>query len=152
MTFAAFAIGFFAGLRSLTPPALVAWAAALGWLNIEGFLSFMGSTPAVAIFTLLAIAELVADKLPQTPARTAPIGLVARLASGALCGACIAAATGQSTIFGSGIAEIGAVAGTFGGYQARRRLTAGGSVPDVAVAMLEDLVAVFGSLWVVTRG
>ena len=65
------AIGFVAGLRSLTAPAAVSWAVHLGWLNLQGSpLAFMGSTAAVAIFTFLALAELVADKLPMTPNRT----------------------------------------------------------------------------------
>ena len=33
----ALGIGFAAGLRSLTPPAVVAWAAHLGWLNLKQF-------------------------------------------------------------------------------------------------------------------
>ena len=65
-------IGFFAGLRSLTAPAATAWAVYLGWLKLEGSLALMGSVAAVAAFTLLAIVELVADKLPRTPSRTAP--------------------------------------------------------------------------------
>ena len=32
----AFLIGFFAGLRSLTAPAVTAWAVHLGWLKLEG--------------------------------------------------------------------------------------------------------------------
>lgn len=52
-------IGIVAGLRSLTAPAAVSWAAHLGWLNLRGSsLSFMGSTLAVAIFSILAIGEL----------------------------------------------------------------------------------------------
>jgi uncharacterized membrane protein len=59
-------IGFVAGLRSLTAPAAVSWAAHLGWLDLQGSpLAFMGSTAAVAIFSMLALAELVADKLPR---------------------------------------------------------------------------------------
>ena len=55
----AFAIGIVTGLRSMTAPAAVAWAARLGWLHLQGTpLSFMGSTVAVAIFTLFALAEL----------------------------------------------------------------------------------------------
>ena len=65
-------IGFFAGLRSLTAPAASAWAVYLRWLNLEGSLALMGSVAAVAAFTLLALVELVADKLPRTPSRTAP--------------------------------------------------------------------------------
>src|SRR3981081_4934201 len=79
----AFVIGIIAGLRSLTAPAVVAWAAQRGWLNLHGTsLSFMGSTAAVAIFTVLAVVELVADQLPCTPARTKPPGLIARILLG----------------------------------------------------------------------
>src|SRR5258707_1292175 len=80
----AFGIGLIAGLRSLTAPAMVAWAAHRGWLNLQGSsLSFMGSTPAVAAFTILAVIELVADQLPLTPGRTKPPGLISRVL---LCG------------------------------------------------------------------
>ena len=81
----ALGIGFVAGLRSLTPPAVVAWAAHLGWLNLNNSaLAFMGSTIAVVIFSLLAVLELVGDVLPQTPKRTAPLPLMARILMGPL--------------------------------------------------------------------
>ena len=51
----------------------------------------MGSTGAVVIFTLLALLELGVDKLPWTPARTAPPGLISRIIFGGLSGACLAA-------------------------------------------------------------
>src|SRR6185369_2843740 len=94
----AFLIGLFAGLRSLTAPAITAWAAYLGWLKLERPLSLIGSLPSVIIFTVLAVAELVADKLPNTPSRTAPVGLIARIVTGGLTGACIAAAGRQSAL------------------------------------------------------
>ena len=83
----ALCIGVVAGLRSLTAPAVVAWAAHLGWINLHGSpLAFMGSPWAVGVFTVLALGELVADLLPSTPARTAPVGLSARIVTGALAG------------------------------------------------------------------
>src|SRR6266540_368756 len=91
----AFLIGFFAGLRSLTAPAATAWAAYLGWLKLERPLALISSLPAVAIFTLLAIVELVADKLPQIPSRTSTPGLIARIVMGGLAGACVSAGGGQ---------------------------------------------------------
>ena len=97
----AFLIGFFGGLRALTPPAATAWAVYLGWLKLERPLALIGSLPAVAIFTLLAVVELVADKLPQTPSRTAPPGLIARIVMGGLTGACIAAAGAQGIVLGA---------------------------------------------------
>jgi len=61
----AFGVGVAAGLRSLSPPAVVAWAAHLGWLNLsDSPLRFMASTIAVVIFSLLAVFELIADLLP----------------------------------------------------------------------------------------
>src|SRR6476469_10777254 len=93
----AFAMGIVAGLRSLTAPAVVAWGAHLGWLNLhDSPLAFMGSTTAVAVFSLLAIGELIADKLPMTPKRTAPAPLIARIVTGGLCGASLFAAVGKS--------------------------------------------------------
>jgi hypothetical protein len=51
----------------------------LGWLKLEGLRALIGSIPSVAIFTLLAVVELVADKLPRTPSRTSPPGLIPRI-------------------------------------------------------------------------
>jgi uncharacterized membrane protein len=67
----AIGIGIVAGLRAMTAPAAISWAAHLGWLHLQGSrLSFMGSAIAVAIFTLGAIGELINDQLPKTPPRT----------------------------------------------------------------------------------
>ncbi len=147
----AFLIGLFAGLRSLTPPAVTAWATYLGWLKLQRPLALIGSLPAVIVLTLLALAELVADKLPQTPSRTAPVGLIARVVTGGLTGACVAAAGAGSALLGALLGVVGAVAGAFAGYQARTRLVKALGVPDVFVALLEDLIAIGGSLWVVSR-
>src|SRR6201985_817501 len=69
-----FLIGVVTGLRSLTGPAVTSWAAHLGWLSLIGTpMYFMSSIITVTIFTLLAVVELVADQLPSTPARTAPV-------------------------------------------------------------------------------
>ena len=81
----AFAIGIVAGLRSMTAPAVTAWAAHLGRLNLQNSaLAFMGSMWAAGIFTLAALGELVADKLPMTPARTKPGPLAGRSVMGGL--------------------------------------------------------------------
>ncbi len=148
----AFGIGIIAGLRSLTAPAVVAWAALRGWLNLHGTsLSFMGSTAAVAIFTVLAVVELVADQLPSTPARTKPPGLIARILLGGLSGAAIALAGGQSAAVGACLGAVGGIVGAFVGYQVRTRLVQALKVPDIVIAVLEDLVAIAGALFSVTR-
>jgi uncharacterized membrane protein len=147
-----FGIGIVAGLRSLTAPAVVAWAAHLGWINLQGSaLSFMGSTWAVAILTVLALVELVADQLPTTPARTAAVGLSARIVTGALSGACLAVAGGAALWLGALLGAIGGVAGAFGGYYARVGLVRGLRVPDFAIAIPEDLVAIGLGLFLASR-
>ena len=146
----AFLIGFFAGLRSLTAPTVTAWAAYLGWLKLERPLALIGSLSSVAIFTLLAVVELVADKLPQTPSRTAPPGLIARIVMGGLTGACVAAGGAQGIFLGAVLGALGGAAGCFAGYQARRWLVKALNTRDFNVALVEDLVAVAGSVWVVS--
>ena len=147
----AFLIGLFAGLRSLTPPAATAWAVYLGWLKLQRPLALIGALPAVVVLSLLALAELVADKLPQTPSRTAPVGLIARLVTGGLCGACVAAGGASSALIGALLGGVGGIVGGFAGYQARTRLVKALGMPDMVIALLEDIVAIGGSLWVVSR-
>ncbi len=147
----AFLIGFFAGLRSLTAPAATAWAVHLGWLKLQGPLALIGSLPSVAIFTLLAVVELVADKLPKTPSRTAPPGLIARIVTGAVTGACVAAGGGQGAVLGVVLGAAGGVVGCFAGYQVRTGLVKALGTRDLYVALIEDLVAIAGCLWVVSR-
>jgi uncharacterized membrane protein len=148
----AFLLGIVAGLRSVTAPAVLAWAAHHNWLNVHNTpLSFMASTAATVIFVLLAVGELIADQLPSTPSRTAPPGLIARIVTGALCGAGIAAAGTQSLVLGAILGVAGALIGTFGGYQARTRLVKVLKVPDLVIATLEDIVAIGGGLLIVSR-
>jgi uncharacterized membrane protein len=136
----------------MTAPAALAWAARLGWINLSNSsLAFMGSVWAVAIFTLLAIGELVADKLPATPARTSTIPLIARIVVGLLTGACLGAAAGASIWLAALIGAIGATAGTFGGYQVRTKLVRNLELPDIAIAIPEDLVAIGLGLFLVSR-
>lgn len=141
-----------AGLRSLTAPAVVAWGAHLNWLNLHGSpLAFMGSTTAVAIFSVLAIGELIADKLPMMSKRTAPAPLMARIITGALCGACLCAAAGKSLLAGAVLGGISGVIGAFLGYSVRRRLVNNFHIKDLVVAVCEDVVAVGLALFLVSR-
>jgi uncharacterized membrane protein len=139
----AIGIGIVAGLRSLTAPAIVSWGAHLGWINLhDSPMSFMGSPIAVGIFTRLAIVELVSDKLPKTPARTAPVGLIARVIMGGLSGACLYAAGAASPIPGAVFGIIGALIGTFAGYHIRRALVTKLNVKDILIAIPEDIIAI----------
>jgi len=147
----AFLIGLVAGLRALTPVAAVSWAARLGWLNLEGTpLGFLRYTISVIIFTILALGEIVNDKLPKTPSRKAPASFGARIVMGALSGAALGAA--RSSLFaGLVMGVLGAVVGTFAGYEARVRLTRAFGGKDLPVALLEDLVAIGSAFLIVSQ-
>jgi uncharacterized membrane protein len=145
----AFLIGVIAGLRALTAPAAVSWAARLGWIHLENTpLAFMGYAFTPWIFTLLAIGELINDKLPKTPSRKAPGSFGARIVTGALSGAALGA-SGGSLAGGLVAGALGAVAGTLGGYEARTRLVRATGGKDLPIALLEDAIAVLGAIWIV---
>ena len=144
----AFLMGVIAGLRSMTAPAAVSWAARLGWLHVENtWLAFLGFQLTPYIITVLAIGELIADKLPKTPSRKAagPFGF--RIVSGALCGA----ALGGGSIGGAVAGVLGAVVGTLGGYEFRMRLVRATGGRDFPIALLEDVIAVGGAVLIVSR-
>lgn len=144
----ALGIGFIAGLRAMTAPAAVAWAAYLLWLPLEGTpLAFMGSIWAVVIFTLLALFELVSDQLPSTPSRKVPVQFGTRLLMGGLCGAAIGAATGI-LLAGLACGVVGAVLGTYIGAAVRSAL-AKAFGKDLPAALIEDLIAIGGAYLIV---
>lgn len=150
--FLTFAIGVVAGLRSMTAPAAAAWAARRHYLNVAGTaLSFMASTITLIVFLVFAAGELIADKLPNTPARTKPAGLGARILTGALSGACVGVTIGLSILPGALLGAAGGIAGAFAGYQWRTGLVHALKLPDYAVALLEDAVAISAVLYIVSR-
>lgn len=142
-------IGVVAGLRALTPPAVVAWGAALNWLPLDGtWAHWVGHPITVTVLTILLVVELVTDQLPSTPPRTVTPQFAARILTGAFAGAVIGAGF-HYTFSSIGAGVIGAVLGTLGGYQARRRLVEANGGRDLPVALTEDVIAVLGGLAVV---
>jgi uncharacterized membrane protein len=148
----AIGIGIVAGLRSMTAPAAVSWAARVRWLHLEGTsLAFVGSWPAAVLFTVLALAELVADKLPTTPNRTNPGPLAGRIVLGGFAAACLTVAGGHSWLPGALAGGLGALIGAFGGYHLRKRLVIRFGVRDLEVALFEDVLAVGLAWFLVSR-
>ena len=142
-------IGVVAGLRALTPPAVVAWAAALNWINLDGtWAEWVGHPITVTVLTILLVVELVTDQLPSTPPRTVTPQFAARILTGAFAGAVIGAQW-HYTFSSLGAGVVGAVLGTLGGYQARKRLVEANGGHDLPVALSEDAIAVLGGFAVV---
>ena len=127
----------------MTAPAVIAWAAKRRWIHL-------GSSPFATIIsarasrtiTDLAISELIADKLPFTPSRLSAGPLASRIASGAICGAAVCGAVKRPLAAGALLGGLGAIAGALGGYHVRKSLSR--DMPDFAVGLLEDALAVGG--------
>jgi uncharacterized membrane protein len=92
---------------------------------------------------LLALLEIVNDKLPKTPSRLIPPQFITRIVTGGFSGAVIGAGAG-STLFGCIAGALGAVAGTLGGAKMRSTLarTFGRDLP---AALTEDTIDVAGA-------
>ena len=128
--------GVTAGLRSMTAPASLALAqqqlgAEKHWL--------LGNPRTVRVLTLLALGELVFDKLPFAPKRIAPAGLSGRLLSGAMCGAAV---VDEDQAAGALLGMAGALASSFAGYAIRRSAGQASGVPDALVGLAEDGLAI----------
>jgi uncharacterized membrane protein len=141
-------IGIVAGLRAMTAPAAVSWAAYLGGLKLdESILAFMAYTWTPWVITVLAVAELVTDQLPSTPSRTVPVQFGTRILSGAVTGAALGIVAG-SLVIGAVLGAAGAVIGTLGGRAARAAL-ARKLGNDRPAALLEDAIAIAAALLIV---
>ena len=141
-------IGVIAGLRAMTAPAAISWAASLGFLNLEGtWLAFLGYRWTPWIMTVLAVAELIGDQLPSTPSRKQLAPFATRIIMGGLCGGTIAM-QGGSFVGGLAAGAVGGIIGTLGGAEGRARLAAAFG-KDRPAALIEDAVAILGAVLIV---
>jgi uncharacterized membrane protein len=138
----ALALGAISGLRSVSGPAFVGRAASRGDMDLGGTaLAFLGSPRLSKALTMMQLGEIVVDKLPVAPSRTALMPLLGRAASGGLAGAAAFVSYDRRAIpgvlLGSSAAVVAALAGEGLRVLAAGRVTA---LPDPAVALAEDAV------------
>lgn len=137
----ALGLGAISGLRSASGPAFVSCAAAQGRLPLEDTrFAFLGSPRLSKVLLVMALGELVGDKLPVTPSRTAFPSLLGRAASGGLVGAAIFVSEGRRDATGGAVGALAAVAGSFAGEQLRALAGQKTGLPDPLVALVEDAV------------
>ncbi len=129
-----------AGMRSMSAPALLSHflsrhptrylkKSSLRWLQ----------KPAVATtLKVMAAGELVGDKMPQAPDRTAPPALLGRAASGALVGATWYRARQGSALGGAVLGGLVAVASAFLTLALRKGISERTGTPSAVVGLGED--------------
>jgi uncharacterized membrane protein len=133
MLLTAILLGFLAGLRTFTAPAVL--------------LLMRRGTPLAYALGVLALAEYAADLSPKAPARTAPAGLIARACSGGFCGWTVMSLSGASGAEGALAGAVAAVIGAYVGLAARSRAI--GLIGRVPAGLLEDGIAAAASVAVV---
>jgi len=136
-------LGGLTGIRSMTPMAILCWFAYRGYLDVDGtWASWSANRITVIVFAVLAIGELIGDKLPQIPNRTAPFPLIARIIFGGLVGAIAATSLQGSAIEGILLGSLSALAGTFFSFHMRHSIVRSQALPDYAAALVEDAMVV----------
>ncbi|MFJ2647571.1 hypothetical protein ACIO1C_12675 [Streptomyces sp. NPDC087420] len=90
-----------------------------------------------------AVGELVADKLPWTPSRLNPAGIVSRMAFGGFAAVALSSREpdGAPPVLAAAVGAAASAVGTLAGAYWRRTV-AGAGRPDWPAALLEDAAAV----------
>jgi uncharacterized membrane protein len=138
-------LGTLAGMRSMAAIAVVGQLSRKGALDATtGPLALVTKPRFATVTGILAVTELVADKLPITPNRTAAGPLLGRALTGGLSGAVVCAARQKSVLAGALIGAAAGVGAAYAAYELRKRLGSRLHVPDFVIAVAEDVVV--GSL------
>lgn len=132
--------GAMCGMRTTSGPAFLAAYARKHEREIpdDSLLRWLAMPPVPFLLKAVAAGELAGDKLPMIPARIEPVGLVARLFSGALVGAGLSILQKRSRLGGALLGGAAAVGAAYAVYHARRALSEGKGIPDPLVAVAED--------------
>jgi uncharacterized membrane protein len=91
------------------------------------------------VLVAAAVGELIADKLPNTPSRLEPQGIVGRLVLGGLAAGLFAQTRRAPWLPAAGMGAVSAIVAAKIGHDLRAQLAK--QVPDPAVAVAEDAVA-----------
>ena len=137
----ALALGAISGLRTASGPAFVGRAANRGDMDLDGTpLAIFGSPLLSKALTLAQLGELLADKLPRTPSRTAWPPILGRAVSGGLVGAAAFLSDGRHAATGAILGSSASVATAFAGENLRALVVNRIGLPDAVVAVAEDTV------------
>jgi uncharacterized membrane protein len=136
-------LGVVTGMRTFVPMTVLCWFAYKGALPVDDtWAAWTGHLTTALIFTVLAVVEIVGDKLPKTPNRTSLAPMLARLVFGGLVGAIVAASLDGAVFEGILLGVSGAFIGAHAGYLVRRELVILMRWKDWHVAVVEDVLAV----------
>lgn len=137
-------MGVAAGMRSMASPAIVSQLSKAGLVPEGGAspLGLLGHPATGKTMAVLAIGEMIADKLPFMPKRTDKPALFTRALTGAVSGAAICSSKKRSVWTGALLGALGAIGATYGAYELRKWAGKRFDVPDAVIAIAEDALVV----------
>jgi uncharacterized membrane protein len=136
-------LGMLNGSRTFTVPALLSCRLAG---SDEGLMGRVGVSRALQVLALL---ELIGDKVPGIPNRIEPPGMIGRGLMGAWVGAVLSRRHKRPPVIGALIGAVSALIGAYIGFYTRRALTVSEDgedekLPDFPVALAEDAIVIGG--------
>jgi uncharacterized membrane protein len=136
--------GFAAGLRSAAPTGVMATERSnasfrAGWKDWP----LMRSEAGRLLLKLGWLGEAVTDKLPGVPPRIEPAPLSGRLVSGGIAGLAMGTlrAGADAKLIAVLAGVVGSLAGSYGGYAYRTNVAKMTGLPDLPIAIVEDIAA-----------
>ena len=137
-------LGILAGMRTASAPAIASHILSHHHTKALGKspLKFMQNDKVAIALKVLAVGELIGDKLPNTPNRIKSGGLVLRCIAGSLAGASIFEASGNSAFAGAFVGSVTAFGSTFGSYFIRKNIVLKLSLLDPVIGALEDALVI----------
>lgn len=139
-----FGMGIVAGMRSMMAPAVLSHKLSntVPASEPHSALEYAANPTTATVLKVIAVGELIADKLPNTPARTDMPGLGFRMLSGGTCGALLNQAEGQPVAWGAVLGGFGAVVGSILFMRLRQWIGEELNLPDPVVALAEDALTI----------
>nr|MDQ3604327.1 hypothetical protein [Actinomycetota bacterium] len=98
----------------------------------------LGSSRLSKVIVVMELGELVGDKLPKTPSRSALPPLLGRAASGALVGAAVFVSDGRRATTGAALGSTAAIVAALAGERLRALAVEKTGLLDPVIALAED--------------
>jgi uncharacterized membrane protein len=140
----AMGLGAIAGMRSMAAPALLSQQLSRMDDSVlqDSPFRYLQSGPVATTLSVLALGELIADKVPNVPDRIDGPSFFFRTLSGAVVGAAAATAAKEDATKGAILGGLAAAAATFGFYYLRKSLGSNSNMANAAWGFVEDAIAV----------
>jgi hypothetical protein len=138
-----------AGLRAFLPLFIVGLAGRFEWIPLTGRFEWVSSTPALVIFGVAVLAEILADKIPVVDHFLDSVQAFVKPIAGAVLAASVLAELTPLQASVLGLITGGTVSGAIHLTKANLRLVSSATTVGVAnpvLSVIEDVGAILGSV------